>query len=283
MLFIDRMVGQILTAILATMLSVEAFAQPVTASAMATAAATEAVAPRSIPKKPSLTVKQRQVRLIHAKELLGSHYKKSSVRKGESVKKINSLVYSTVKERLSKDYQKKRQKIAQAIIDEAFKYRFDPVFLLSVIQSESSFRPKLHGSFGEIGLMQIKPSTAEWIAKKMNVKYKGADDLYDPVQNIRVGAAFLSYLRDRFDSHAQLYLSAYNMGQRNVDNALEKNIWPKDYVERVMRQYVDFYAALPKQAPGRTSPVKSAPQVEPKLDREIAEKKANIENVTIAN
>lgn len=266
MLFTDRMVGQILTAVFATMLSVSAFAQPVAANAL------------------SLTVKQRQARLQHAKELLGSRYKKSSVRKGEGVKKINSLVYSTVKERLSKPYQPKRQKIAQAIIDEALKYRFDPIFLLSVIQSESSFRPRLLGSFGEIGLMQIKPSTAEWIAKKMSLKYKDADDLYDPVKNIRIGAAFLSYLRDRFDSHAQLYLSAYNMGQRNVDIALEKNVWPKDYVERVMRQYVDFYANLPIKAKAPSLPtVKSAPQTEAKPDREIAEKKPKPEAVSATN
>lgn len=255
------MVGQILITVFATVLSVSAFAQP-------------------------LSAKQRQVRLTHAKELLGSRYKKSSVRKGESVKKINSLVYSNVKERLSKTYQPKRQKIAQAIIDEALKYRFDPIFLLSVIQSESSFRPRLLGSYGEIGLMQIKPSTAEWIAKKMNLKYKDADDLYDPVKNIQLGAAFLSYLRDRFDSHAQLYLSAYNMGQRNVDIALEKNVWPKDYVERVMRQYVDFYANLPKRA--TTAPVslptaKSTLPVELKPDREIAEKKTKPDTASATN
>lgn len=188
-----------------------------------------------------LSTKQREVRLDHAKELLGSRYKKSTVKTGESIKKINKLVYATVKERLPAPFQNKREKVAQAIIDEAYKYKFDPIFILSVIQSESSFRPHLLGSFTEIGLMQIKPTTAAWIAKKMNLKYKGDKDLFDPVKNIRIGAAFLSYLRDRFDSHAQLYLSAYNMGQGNVDQALEQNIWPKDYVGRVMRQYVDFY------------------------------------------
>lgn len=190
-----------------------------------------------------LSTKQREVRLDHAKELLGSRYKKSTVKSGESIKKINKLVYATVKERLPAAFQHRREKVAQAIIDEAYKYRFDPIFILSVIQSESSFRPHLLGSFTEIGLMQIKPTTAAWIAKKMDLKYKGDKDLFDPVKNIRIGAAFLSYLRDRFDSHAQLYLSAYNMGQGNVDQALEQNIWPKDYVGRVMRQYVDFYEA----------------------------------------
>lgn len=207
-------------------------------------------------KKP-LSVKQREARLEHAKELLGSRYKKSTVKNGESIKKINKLVYATVKERLPGAFQDKREKIAQTIIDEAYKYKFDPIFILSVIQSESSFRPHLLGSFTEIGLMQIKPTTAAWIAKKMNLKYKGDKDLFDPVKNIRIGSAFLSYLRDRFDSHAQLYLSAYNMGQGNVDQALEQNIWPKDYVGRVMKQYVEFYEAQGKKAPAKTMVAKA--------------------------
>ncbi len=245
--------------------------------------------------KPSLSMKQRDARLDHAKELLGNRYKKSTVRNGEKIKKINSLIYARVKERLPAPYQKKSGKVAQAIIDQAYKYKFDPIFLLSVIQSESSFRPRLFGSFGEIGLMQIKPSTAEWIAKKMDVKYKNENDLYDPVKNIRIGAAFLSYLRDRFDSHAQLYLSAYNMGQGNVDHAIEQNIWPKDYVERVMRQYVDFYA---ENAPAKnekrpaTAAVKSkivvakAPTIKaPPIKtskRDIAEKQVPDESVQAA-
>jgi 2-oxoacid:acceptor oxidoreductase gamma subunit (pyruvate/2-ketoisovalerate family) len=47
-------------------------------------------------------------------------------------------------------------------------------------------------SFGEIGLMQLKPVTAKWICNKFNMPWKGAKSLYDPVTNIKIGAVYLA-------------------------------------------------------------------------------------------
>lgn len=192
----------------------------------------------------TLSAQQREERLKHARELLGKYYKKSTVKVGESIPKINSFVYRWTKERLPKKYRAQSQAVAQTIIDQSLKYGFDPIFLMSVIQGESSFRPDMIGGVGEIGLMQIRPETAEWIAKRFDLKFTGKSSLFDPSTNVRIGAAFLSYLRDRFDDHAQLYIAAYNMGQRNVDEALDKNIWPKDYPQHVMKHYIEFYASI---------------------------------------
>ncbi len=207
--------------------------------------------------KLTLSEMQRQIRLHHAQELLGKHYRKSVVRSGEKVSKINSQIYRWTKEMLPKKHRSKYQRVAQAIIDQAVKYEFDPVFLMSVIQGESSFNPDMLGKLDEIGLMQIRPATGEWIARKYGIKWKGEKSLKDPVENVKIGAAFLSYLRERFDSHARLYLAAYNMGQRNVDNALEKNIWPKDYPVHVMSRYVQFYEDLEQTAGAKRREKKS--------------------------
>jgi soluble lytic murein transglycosylase len=191
-----------------------------------------------------LSTAQRVQRLSHAHELLGKYYKHSAVRAGERVHKIKSSIYHWTKERLPKAYRKKYQAVAQTVIDEANKYGFDPVFLMSVIQSESSFNPTQIGGVGEIGLMQIRPQTGKWMAEMMGMPWKGDATLMDPVTNIKIGAAYLSYLRDRFDMHARLYLAAYNMGSRRVATVLERRIWPKDYPIQVMRNYVEFYSAL---------------------------------------
>jgi soluble lytic murein transglycosylase len=191
----------------------------------------------------SLSEMQRESRLVHAHELLGKYYKHSAVRAGESVKQINSKIYSWTKERLPKKYRSQYKKIAQTIIDEAMKREFDPVFLLSVIQNESSFNPSMLGSLDEIGLMQLRPATADWIAKKFSIKYKGAHALFDPCVNIKIGAAYMDYLRDQMP-HAQLYISAYNMGKRNVERNLEENTWPKIYASHVMKYYVEFYESI---------------------------------------
>ncbi len=190
---------------------------------------------------------QRESRLSHAQELLGRHYLKSDVRFGEKVQKINGQIYQWTLDGLPKRHKKKYQIVAQTIIDESLRYEYDPIFLLSVIEGESSFNPDMVGKVGEIGLMQIRPSTAKWIAQKYHLPWHGKKSLKNPVVNVQIGAAYLDYLRERFDSHARLYLAAYNMGAGGVEEALSRNIWPKDYPLHVMKRYVDFYAELKEQ------------------------------------
>lgn len=191
-----------------------------------------------------LSAEQARLRLEHSQELLGKYYGRSTVRFGESVPKINSQIYRWTRERLPAKFKKDSGKIAQAIIDESLKHEFDPVFLMSIIETESHFNPTVLGAAGEIGLMQILPPTAEWMSAKVGLTYKGKKTLKDPIANIRIGAAYLAFLRDRFDMHARLYIAAYNMGQGNVDSAQAKKIWPKDYPGAVMRNYVEFYERL---------------------------------------
>lgn len=197
----------------------------------------------ALARKPTGVI-QREIRLEHAQELLGKHYKNSIVRTGERVRKINQKVYDWTKERLPRKFRKDHKRVAQTIIDEAQKHEFDPVFLMSVIMGESSFNPSMLGKLDEIGLMQIRPATGEWIAELSGMKWRGTKALHDPVYNIKLGAAYLAWLREKFDSHAQLYLAAYNMGQRNVNRALDKDVWPKQYPSHVMKNYIEFYTEL---------------------------------------
>jgi soluble lytic murein transglycosylase len=188
---------------------------------------------------------ERTARVAHAHELLGSRYKHSVVRTGEDVEMINQLVYQWTHDSLPESYKKDYKKVAQTIIDESLKYGFDPIFVMSVISHESRFKPTTVGSFGEIGLMQIRPETAKWISKKLKIGYSGKKkDLKSPETNIRIGTAYLSYLRGHFDSQARLYLAAYNMGQGNVASALDRHIWPKEYASHVMSHYISYYKQI---------------------------------------
>jgi soluble lytic murein transglycosylase len=182
-----------------------------------------------------LASEKREIRLTHAHELLGKYYPLSVV------PQIDDLVYEWTKDSLKGKWHKQARGISQTIIKESLRRGFDPLFLMAMIQSESSFNPAAHGPFGEIGLMQLRPATARWIAGKYKISWKGAATLRDPRANIRIGAAFLDYLRDRFDSQAQLYVAAYNMGYGNVKEALSREVWPKDYPRRVMRHYIELY------------------------------------------
>lgn len=190
------------------------------------------------------TNKQVSNRITHAKELLGKGYKRSAVRKTESATNIAEFINSSTKNLLPKAHKKMAREIATVIMRESERYGFDPIFLMAVIQNESSFNPRMKGSVGEIGLMQIKPDTAEWIAKSLKIEYTGAESLYNPAVNIRIGAAFMNKLRDQFSADSSLYLSAYNAGARKVRMLVSEKNAPKIYATAVMKRYFAIYSAL---------------------------------------
>jgi len=78
----------------------------------------------------------------------------------------------------------------------------------AVIVVESGFNPRAVSKKGAIGLMQLQPATA---------KRYGVKNIYDPEQNVRAGARYLSDLLVRFDSNLELALAAYNAGEEAVE------------------------------------------------------------------
>jgi soluble lytic murein transglycosylase-like protein len=78
----------------------------------------------------------------------------------------------------------------------------------AVIVVESGFNPRAVSKKGAIGLMQLQPATA---------KRYGVKNIYDPEQNVRAGAHYLSDLLTRFDSNLELALAAYNAGEEAVE------------------------------------------------------------------
>ena len=82
--------------------------------------------------------------------------------------------------------------LKKAIDTAAAKTGLDPLLIIAVITVESEFRNVI-GSAGELGLMQIKPSTAEFISKKFDLPvpsdWKAL--LWDYDLNIVYGACYL--------------------------------------------------------------------------------------------
>ena len=81
---------------------------------------------------------------------------------------------------------------------------------LAVAEVESTFRPYVTSVSDARGLMQIKPSTAEWIAGKVGIPWQGKESLYDPRVNAEIGCAYLAYLIERFGVVGGV--KAYNVG-----------------------------------------------------------------------
>ena len=106
-------------------------------------------------------------------------------------------------------------KYKETIVKYADTYAISPRLVASLINEESSFDPNAVSKAGAMGLMQITPSTGEYIAKKLGVQDYKTEDLFDVDTNIKFGCYYLSYLRERFVDE-QVYLAAYNAGETTV-------------------------------------------------------------------
>jgi soluble lytic murein transglycosylase-like protein len=92
---------------------------------------------------------------------------------------------------------------------------------LSLIEQESRFDPHAKGPTGSLGLMQLQPVTAREVARQHDLAWQSDRTLFDPVQNVRIGLAYLAELRERFGStdHA---MAAYNIGPGALNKLLQK-------------------------------------------------------------
>ena len=91
-----------------------------------------------------------------------------------------------------------------------------PALIAAVIYQESKFQDRTSEA-GARGVMQILPSTADYIARKSGGTEFVQGDLADPQINIAYGSWYLRYLLDQYHGNERLAIAAYNAGQTNVD------------------------------------------------------------------
>ena len=95
-------------------------------------------------------------------------------------------------------------KIALEVARKAKEKGIDPRLAVALAFQESGFKPDAVGAAGEIGLMQVRPTTAEMMGFS-------ADDLKDPAKNIEIGLTYLKQGLDRFGDPV-LAVAGYNAG-----------------------------------------------------------------------
>jgi len=117
--------------------------------------------------------------------------------------------------------------LKRAIDRAAAETGLDPILIVAVITVESEFRNVI-GLAGELGMMQIKPETAEFVSRKYDlpVPQEGWKVLlWDYELNILYGAYYLKYLIDKHGS-LMMALEYYN-GSR----------WRKEYARKILELY----------------------------------------------
>ena len=131
----------------------------------------------------------------------------------------------------------------------------DPAFVFAIARRESSFMRDAYSSAGAAGLMQLKPSTASYVAKSKIRK----SQLFKPEKNVKLATNYLSYLMKKSKGNPIVATAAYNAGFSRVkrwlpEKEMAADAWietipykeTRNYVKAVMA-YTEVYQKLLKR------------------------------------
>ncbi len=160
--------------------------------------------------------------------------------------------------------------IQQAAAD----FRLPKSLLWAIMQTESSFFPRVISGAGAVGLFQVIPPTGNFIARALGTQPFHAAQLLEPETAVRFGAWYLRHLADAFGENWLLVAAAYNAGPHQVRRWLERPAaWPSDawvetipfeetrrYVKLVIGRMVLFARQVGEPPPKLPSEIPNAPE-----------------------
>jgi peptidoglycan lytic transglycosylase len=136
----------------------------------------------------------------------------------------------------------------------------DEALLLAIARQESRFAADIASAAGAIGLMQLMPPTARWVAKQLNRDDYRPSRIADVQINTQFGAFYFKYWLERLDGMPALATAAYNAGPGRaqawrIGTPLEGAVWvetipfneTRDYVKKVLANTM-YYARLLNQS-----------------------------------
>ena len=195
-------------------------------------------------------------------------YRKKQKKKGHSVIVGGCIVlaavllalfvfnyYDTAKQQLlelsyPRDYSRYVEKAAE-------EYELEPSLIYAVIRTESGFNPDAESGAGACGIMQVMPSSFEWLQQIRDCEGRYTEeDLFNPEICIDYGSYLLRYFLDLYGTETSA-VAAYNAGfvvsdwladpNYSTDGVTLSDIpYPetKEYVNRVTdakAKYIELY------------------------------------------
>jgi len=151
----------------------------------------------------------------------------------------------------------------ESILSYARKYGQDPYYIAAIVREESQFSSGALSPTGARGLMQVMPTTGEWVAKRIKLAGFDRNKLFDADTGINVGTWYIGYLMKQFKGDPLLAAAAYNAGPDAVLAWLEKFGSNRDgdafvedipyaetrgYVKKVLRNYGEYRRIYGKPA-----------------------------------
>lgn len=195
-------------------------------------------------------------------------YRKKQKKKGRSVIVGGCIVlaavllalfvfnyYDTAKQQLlelsyPRDYSRYVERAAE-------EYELEPSLIYAVIRTESGFNPEAESGAGACGIMQVMPSSFEWLQQIRDCEGRYTEeDLFNPEICIDYGSYLLRYFLDFYGTETSA-VAAYNAGfvvsdwladpSYSTDGVTLSDIpYPetKEYVNRVTdakAKYIELY------------------------------------------
>jgi soluble lytic murein transglycosylase-like protein len=127
--------------------------------------------------------------------------------------------------------------LADVIYNESKKYEYDPMFVLAIILTESSFRKGQTSGMGARGLMQVIPFVGADVAVRAGVDWEGSETLFQPEANIKLGTLHLFEQLLKFGDLKKALLS-YNLGETRLRRMIrQQQPLPAEYLNKVLQNY----------------------------------------------
>jgi soluble lytic murein transglycosylase len=148
-----------------------------------------------------------------------------------------------------------------------------PDWILAVMRQESLFRGDAISRAGARGLMQLEPSTATAVERRWHLPRPDKGVPFDATWDVKMGAAYLRELLDKYGGELGVSLAAYNAGPIPVARWMPPRSMPADvwienipygetrtYVQRVFEHIVAFAWVRDAEPPRITSLL---PEIDP--------------------
>lgn len=129
------------------------------------------------------------------------------------------------------------RQLTDVVQQESYKYHYDPMFVLAVILTESSFKKGQRSSFGARGLMQVVPFVGKDVATRAGVEWEGSQSLFEPEKNIKLGTLHMFEQILKFKD-IEKAIMAYNVGETRLRGLIrQQKALPSGYLNKVMNNY----------------------------------------------
>lgn len=102
----------------------------------------------------------------------------------------------------------------------------EPYLAYSVMKAESGFDEEALSPAGAVGIMQLLPSTAEFVCRMNGIPFEH-ERLTEGAYNVKLGCLYLNYLLARFKT-VETALAAYNAGEGTVAGWLGSEEFSQD-------------------------------------------------------